>query len=889
MSFTIQSLFQRGAGGAAGVMEPGTEQPNKEEPQIMSSPFGMAVPPATPFAGALFKAKEAQGGEGQPVVPSFMSGSPFSTPGTPASVGLTVGDVLAQLPPELVRSNYLPSDQVISIPQSLLDSALSNGHAAIPIFEIYRVCPVLFQAPISPQDPRMVPLPASKLPTLIANSQRGGAPAQLPPPQPGFSLFTPAEPSPFGAPQPAAENRATPPSLPDGRPKSGVSLPPRREPGMLPFATMNSVSPPAMAVPTFAPSAPLAPSPFGMAEPVPAAQGPVTMPFPQAPVAPSPFGFGAPAETKPPALPPVSPLGAAQAEATPPALPPLGSFFQKSEAPAFSFGQAQPEAAAAQPSALPAGGVTGSPFGQAEPQPFALTEPAPPAAPPPAPAMSPSRMAGPLKLSLASLLNGFSADDLGFDPKIVPTWIVTTLSASLVQEQISSGSAELELGMLIDGTTDLGFRNVLANARRNVRIPMPMNELFQGLPVPQATQAPAYTQKPAESIPPIPQSVVASFTPEPPAPPPAPAFPSANPFAAAKAAAIAQSGPLSPAAKLAMSGPIKPRDNALFDFKAPTPPADLPPAPAALPQVPAPVTQARQMVSFDPFASSAGAPAQWAGRAATPSFPPATGADGFSSDQLFGGPPAPMPPAPQAPPPPMPAFPEPEVETPSGPPASFFTSLPGIPPPLPETLQARPAPSAPLIPPAFSIPQAQPSRPAADAGQPPMAPVAPAAPAPSMPAASQAAVVSSFGITPVTARDTEQTMLRALLGVNEHLTAARVVEIMAAIPGVAACSCVSESGNISQGGSAAVAQDFQKQAGELARSVQALAPMIGISGAETFSINTDDRLMTFSFHSPIAIGVLHQDVDLAAGLRDKITLVGRELSKLVAKNGGRVS
>lgn len=498
-------------------------------------------------------------------------------------------------------------------------------------------------------------------------------------------------------------------------------------------------------------------------------------------------------------------------------------------------------------------------------------------------------MAGPLKLSLASLLNGFSADDLGFDPKIVPTWIVTTLSASMVQEQISSGSAELELGMLIDGTTDLGFRNVLANARRNVRIPMPMNELFQGLPVPQATQAPAYTQKPAESIPPIPQSVVASFTPEPPAPPPAPAFPSANPFAAAKAAAIAQSGPLSPAAKLAMSGPIKPRDNALFDFKAPTPPADLPPAPAALPQVPAPVTQARQMVSFDPFASSAGAPAQWAGRAATPSFPPATGADGFSSDQLFGGPPAPMPPAPQAPPPPMPAFPEPEVETPSGPPASFFTSLPGIPPPLPETLQARPAPSAPLIPPAFSIPQAQPSRPAADAGQPPMAPVAPAAPAPSMPAASQAAVVSSFGITPVTARDTEQTMLRALLGVNEHLTAARVVEIMAAIPGVAACSCVSESGNISQGGSAAVAQDFQKQAGELARSVQALAPMIGISGAETFSINTDDRLMTFSFHSPIAIGVLHQDVDLAAGLRDKITLVGRELSKLVAKNGGRVS
>ena len=65
--------------------------------------------------------------------------------------------------------------------------------------------------------------------------------------------------------------------------------------------------------------------------------------------------------------------------------------------------------------------------------------------------------------------------------------------------------------------------------------------------------------------------------------------------------------------------------------------------------------------------------------------------------------------------------------------------------------------------------------------------------------------------------------------------------------------------------------------------------MIGIAGAETFSINTNDRLMTFSFHDPIAIGVLHQDSDLDAGLRDKITLVGRELARLVTKNGGHLS
>lgn len=128
-------------------------------------------------------------------------------------------------------------------------------------------------------------------------------------------------------------------------------------------------------------------------------------------------------------------------------------------------------------------------------------------------------------------------------------------------------------------------------------------------------------------------------------------------------------------------------------------------------------------------------------------------------------------------------------------------------------------------------------------------------------------------------------MLRALLGVNENLTTGRVVEIMSKLPGIAACTCVNGASTVSHGGSSRSAQDFQRQAGELARSIQALAPLIGISGAETFAINTSDRLMTFSFHPPIALGVLHEDDDLAAGLRDKITLVGRELSRMISKMG----
>lgn len=131
-------------------------------------------------------------------------------------------------------------------------------------------------------------------------------------------------------------------------------------------------------------------------------------------------------------------------------------------------------------------------------------------------------------------------------------------------------------------------------------------------------------------------------------------------------------------------------------------------------------------------------------------------------------------------------------------------------------------------------------------------------------------------------------MLRALLGVNENLTTGRVVEIMSKLPGIAACACINGTSAVAHGGSSRSAQDFQRQAGDLARSIQTLAPLIGIAGAETFSINTNDRLMTFSFHAPIALGVLHEENDLAAGLRDKITLVGRELARMVAKTGGHI-
>ena len=919
----------------------------------MSSPFGMAVPPATPFAGSLFKSRDEGQFDGPPVQPQH-GGSPFASPGATPPPTLTVGDVLAQLPPDLVRANYLPADQPISIPQPLMDAALSNGQAAIPIFEIYRVCPALFQVPISPQDTRMVPLPAGKLPTMIAASQSAGR-APTPFGQMPASPFGAPVQSPFGAPNLAEMQSFGAPALPpqvEERAKTGTLLPPRREPGTLPFATMNSGHAQSHALPSAFPSQPQQPiSPFGSMPSMPAPQAaasPFSMEAPaQNPAPPaSPFAFSVPdAAPQPPAIPGASPFGVQPAQ---PEGGPISALF-KSKQPS-PFGSNPPS---------DAGAPAVSPFGQAAPQPFALTEPPPPppvqAAPPPQPAIA-SIPGGPIKLSLASILKGYSVNDLGFDPGIIPSWIVTQIPSAAIQNQSASGKAEVELGLLIDGTTDVGFRNVLAAADRGVRIPISAQDLG-GVPAPvQVAQPQPPTQPPQATLfsaptppqqafemraPPPMQNPLASaaaptpppFEASPPAPPPPPPV-SANPFAAARAAAIAQSGPLSPAARLAQSGPIQPKSNALFSFSAPVAPAELPsaatpppvPAPATAPEFQSPPLMApRQMTSFDPFAATSAA-APWAEKAPAPTFPPGQAGEGFSSEQLFGGPPAPVPAAP-----PMPSFPEPQKAAPTAPDMGF-TVLPGIPPPaqFPQAPTARaetpmpnwggpptpppvslaPQPEAPKPAP-FSFPAASPSGMGAPSAlppgfaaqapgwaSPPPVPEKPAAPAsgPFAPVVALAAPqaprpesMSSFGITPVTVTDAEQTMLRALLGVNEHLTVGRVVEIMARIPGVAACSCVSGSNAIAQGGSSGSAQDFQRQSAELARSVQALAPMIGIAGAETFSINTNDRLMTFSFHDPIAIGVLHQDSDLAAGLRDKITLVGRELARLVTKNGGHLS
>lgn len=896
----------------------------------MSSPFGMEVPPASPFGGSLFQARDGEAAGGAPVHVRPAGGSPF-TPGGGGQTCLTVADVLPQLPPELARANSLPPDHQICLAPHLIEAALSNGHAAVPIFEIYRVCPAIFQTPVSPQDPRHVPLPAAKLPSLIAATQAGSghsAPAFKPA---GPPSMPDTQQSPFGAAL-AGDIMGAAPMQIEMQGRAPSVLPPRRE---------NSAPPPLMPGPSFplATAQDAVPSPFSATAPfgTPASSPPVPM---QTQAGPSPFVFSSP---QPPAPIPQTPPTLPPAFAVPDQLPTANQAFgpalvspfegagsvasQSPQVPAFSVParRDEPPTPAAGPS--PFGN---SPISSPAPQPFALTEPEPPAPPPPAfpapaqfglqpaaPSPAPSMMmppkhaqpaqpspppaqradttGGPLKLSLATLLKGYTSTDLGFDPGMVPSWIMTAIPGSVISNQMAAGNAQVELGLLIDGTTDIGFRNVLSGARRELKINLPANEVFHGLPS-TSCPAPASTEIPAPF----------AAQPPPPAPfviqPPVSAVPQpqpTNPFAAAKAAAAAagRTSPLQPMPGVTpSSGPIQPKPNANFGFATPAPT----PAPLPDPSVGS-VMNVKPVGSFDPFGSTS--VQSWAGKPAPAVFPQAQAPEGFSSEQLFGAPTQ----IPAAQPLPMPSLREVAAPSPvAGAAPDTFTPLPGIPPPPPapsaqpfltgSALQSSLTPSP--LPPPIANPFTGPLK--QTAPQPPtsFAPPVPSvqaiphalAPATSLAAPSLPDSASSvLAITPVSQGDAEQVMLRALLGVNENLTVTRVVDLVSSIPGIAACSCVNGTSSVSRGGSSQTAQDFQRQAPDLARNIHALAPLIGISGAETFSINTADRLITFSFHPPIALGVLHEEGEPAAGLRDKITLISRELARMVAKTGGHIA
>lgn len=971
MSFSFRSLFQREAGSPepaqAGQQHfpkthPGmTDAMNTSHSLMQASPTLQAPAGASPFqigGNPLFKTAGKEPISAPPINSS--SGmSPFAIAGaTPTNAPLTVGDVIDQLPPEVVRAGALPAEQPLSLPPALLENALRSGQAALPVFELYRVCPALFQMPISPQDPRLVPLPAAKLPGLILQAREGQEAA-------GKNAMHPASPSPFSLAQ-----------LSSHPPASTFQLAAKPE---VEAATAQPfpMSPFAVAAPAHAPSESASAAPASPFSIKPAAENTAPSPFSikQEPQTASPFSIKPaspqePAPTQPQPgfsagnspfslIQPVASPFAASASASPFAAVPSAassSPFAAASAPGSNSPQDSISslftAKAPEPSPTPTPQATTSappslPFGSAfaaamkepdrahspAPQPFAPVQ----ATTPPMPAPN-SAASGMAKLGFSAVLAGYSVEELGFNPVMVPAWITTSVPASTLNEQISSGSVTIELGALVDGLSDIGFRNTLTAAKRDVRIKLPQNEVFHALTsmsaAPAVSAPPSAPQQETAFRPAAPASNAFVIQPgapagqvtrvEPASPPspfaapspqtiaPQAVQPTPHPLSAFASPSVASEGAAQPSfPQPASSSLFAPKFGAALNpfaqSQPPAPQAEAAPAAAPAPQQPfggtspfaftppvpseAPVkahpqpssnpvqplagvfqpfgspppsqpasVQAPLTKPFDPFAASSGQPS-------SPLLKPQQ-ESGFSSAQLLGQAQAPL--APQtpgmfSPPPanlfkPAPEFGEPpHAHEPARAPAAT-RGLFGAPPPA----------SAPL----FS--EAAPSAKSASEFKP--------APTPAQSAASPAKMTpvkhSFLGLSPVDTQ-TDQLLLRALLGTEENLAAPRVVELLATQHGLSACVCLHGSHVLSHAdASKPDSTEFQRQAPEIARQLRGLAPLIGIEGAETFTLNASGRLLTFCFPGSTIVAVLHDD-EPSIGLRDKITLIARELSRML--------
>lgn len=510
-----------------------------------------------------------------------------------------------------------------------------------------------------------------------------------------------------------------------------------------------------------------------------------------------------------------------------------------------------------------------------------------------APAPSQAMGGGMVRIALASLVKGYSVAELGFDPMVVPGWITTALPAHVARDLSLASTPLVELGLLVDGITDVGFRNVLNTAKRDFQMRVDAGVLQQALAgnnlpasLPSLTNlgagalniaskaAPSFASPPGGPMRIEPSAPPTSFTPPQPSIPLTPAAPSEpapqmveseapSPFLVPSAAskplfASSAKDPFSlPAAAAAsafsagMGMPATPRHP---DFITGSPP---PQEPSASPEVPSLLTSV-------PAGSSQEVDA---GRAS---------GDGFGSDQLLGRTPGSSSGWNDA------AVASGVAEFPVFPPAKEAPLLEHTPikpflaePAEPERGWMASAASRPFSPPKFDD-----SLPPVPVDEEPSAPSRKPVPPP-LPRASANGSSSNVGVQAHDANP-DQIVLRALLDTDSDLEPQKVVELTCRLPGIAACVCLHDGRAISHvGAHKPQAREFQRQATQLAQHLKTLAPLIGIDGAETFTMNSGDRLMTFCFPDRAILGVLH-DAEPTLGLRDKITLIARELSRMVS-------
>ena len=130
----------------------------------------------------------------------------------------------------------------------------------------------------------------------------------------------------------------------------------------------------------------------------------------------------------------------------------------------------------------------------------------------------------------------------------------------------------------------------------------------------------------------------------------------------------------------------------------------------------------------------------------------------------------------------------------------------------------------------------------------------------------------SFGIHE--SDDAHQTALRALFGVEGNVGAERAVDLAAALPGIAACIFTGENSDAIGAGNL---DSFATSGPAVFENVRGLVTAMGIDDAACFTIRTSGGTMSFFSEGETCLGVLHKEPRFEPGVREKLTIVAREL------------
>jgi hypothetical protein len=123
--------------------------------------------------------------------------------------------------------------------------------------------------------------------------------------------------------------------------------------------------------------------------------------------------------------------------------------------------------------------------------------------------------------------------------------------------------------------------------------------------------------------------------------------------------------------------------------------------------------------------------------------------------------------------------------------------------------------------------------------------------------------------------------LRAVFGTNEPFTYLRVADLTASLPGITAAAIVAP-GFTAQSPRNREAGELAIQASTLILGVREIARISGMPNAETFTLHTDQGVLSIFLHGDFCLTVRHTTGQFDPGVREKLILVARGLAGLSA-------